>query len=310
MISNRSAFDGQEGTNEMFPTRLPGLFPDRNIESSLDIGAGSEWVNLPISELLEEENVTQFTAKQKMIYKTNLQLHMISQLDGLVYIVAGYQFIKFSHSTTILPLLLHVLTELLLACSAISCRFTPSNTAINTGIDQLINLNREREQLRHEVESDGDVIQRVYDRACSLLYWKSFISLAWHIMSFFLWLLPLANRDELDLLENGGWWFVSFIGESVPSDVSAISNIWIKMSKLGLPGIIFTELLIFMTQLTLFQSIYRQSTLSRLGHNLHENELEILRKPGDNAPACSSLEIGVDQPAKIFRVRLYEVLSQ
>ncbi|CCE86298.1 Piso0_004781 [Millerozyma farinosa CBS 7064] len=310
MITNRGTIDEQDSTNAMFPTQMPGLFPDRHIESSLDLGAGSEWANSPISELLEEENVTRFTSKQKMVYKTNLQSHMISQLDGLVYITAGYQFIKFSHSTTILPLLLHVSTELLLACSAISCRFTPSSTAINTGVDQLINLNREREQSRGEVESDADVIQRVYNRACSLLYWKSFITFAWHIMSFFLWLLPLVSRDELDLLENGGWWFVSFIGESVPTDVSANSSIWIKMIKLGLPGIIFTELLIFMIQLTLFQSIYRQSTLSMLGHNLHENELEILRKPGENSPACSNLEMAADGSAKIFRVRLYEVLNQ
>lgn len=310
MITNRGTIDGQDSTNTMFPTRMPGLFPDGHIESSLDLGSGSEWVNLPISELLEEENVTRFTSKQKMVYKTNLQLHMISQLEGLVYITAGYQFIKFSHSTTILPLLLHVLTELLLACSAISCRFTPSNTAINTGVDQLINLNREREQLRGEVESDADVIKRVYDRACSLLYWKSFITFAWHIMSFFLWLLPLVNRDELELLENGGWWFISFIGEAVPTDVSANSSIWIKIIKLGLPGIVFTELVIFMTQLTLFQSIYRQSTLSMLGRNLHENELEILRKPGENSQASSSLEIAADGSANIFRVRLYEVLNQ
>ncbi|CCE85199.1 Piso0_004781 [Millerozyma farinosa CBS 7064] len=310
MITNRGTIDGQDSTNAMFPTRMPGLFPERHIESSLDLATGSEWVNSPISEVLEEENIKRFTSKQKVIYKTNLQSHLVSQLDSLVYIIVGYQFIKFSHSTTILPLLLHVLTQISLSCGAVSNRSTPSTTAINTAVDHLIKRNRELEQSEAVGESDADVIQRVYDRACSLIFWKSLITFAWHIMSFFLWLVPLVNRDELDLLENGGWWFVSFIGEAVPADVSANSSIWTKIIKLGLPGVIFSELLIFMIQLILFQSIYRQSTLSMLGHNLHENEIELLRKSGDYSPAPSNLDIAADGSAKIFRVRLYEILNR
>lgn len=289
---------------------IPGSFPTAPQERS---GSTSQVLtNASATTIVEQENESKFRNKQFIVQKTRHQHHLISQLDTLVYLLVGYQFIKYCHSACILPVLLHIIVQNILSCGSIS-----SNDSNNGGGIRIINdavtdfINRRRATGGSSSEpSRDDLIRTIYARACSIIYWKAVLTCMYHVLFVCTWVMPIANNNDLYLLENGTWWFISFIGETSPQNFSEEANYWYKLFQLGLPGLIVSDLIILFIQLVLFQCIYKQSTLSPLGRTLNEDELNLIRQTGDFSSLPDRTEIFRDTIPWVLLIKIYELFER
>lgn len=292
---------------------MPGAFPNDTTGPSRrqelgSQGLGSLWqINhqnigsgVPYAtsaDLVELQLLQSFENKHKSITNILLQSHLVSQLDTLVYILIGYQTVKYCHSASLLPAIGHILIQQLLSCSAITSRQSG-------GFIQLVaQYYRERENDRHNNDleinnSTGAVIPNDIAIICSAIYCKTILVILYHCLFMSFWLIPIVDAGGLKMISNGTWWFVSFIGEYRPIDRwSDLSHIQ-KVTKLGLWELIGSDLVILFIQLVLFQSIYRQSTILSNQDGENRDETEILRRQGEAVESR-----GGDV---VLRVRLYE----
>lgn len=251
-------------------------------------------------DIVDQENLDDFKNHQKVSLKTQRQLTLISQLDTLVYILVGYQLIKYCHSACLLPVIGHIFVQKSLCCE----RFTPYNNGREF---------RDFLSFINELESTNDHesrINHISNRVCAGIYWKCFITIIYHFGFIAIWLIPIANNGQLDLLTNGTWWFISFIGESIQVDNFGDLNYLEKLILLGLMGLIISDLFILFIQLLLYQAIYRQSNVSPIGRRLVGKEIEILRTgaSGNSGNGSELVEITYEPPMALV-VKLFETFK-
>lgn len=246
------------------------------------------------SAILDQQFQDQFANKQVLIRKTKCQHELLIQLDGLIKILVGFQFVKYYHSSCITPLVLRATFITLLA---------PSQVTTNEGNFYLQSMTRDvdLQSVRQEVK------RLIVTNFCRAFYLMSLMISVYYIITTFTWLIPLADSGRLSELQHGSWFFISFIGESTPEDIVPEMNIWLKLYKLGFPGLVLTECTIVLLQLTLFQCIYKQSTMG--DRHLHEDEMELVRTPKDLLSLPSNTNADALEVPNILKVKIYEVLD-
>ncbi|CAK7895578.1 hypothetical protein CAAN1_05S04236 [[Candida] anglica] len=293
-------------------SNMPGYFPsDRSTTPIAGASSGPEMVELM--------NTERFMVKNKCMQKNRNQRNLILQLDMVVYILVAYQLIRHCYSAAMIPVILHIGTQKFLSVETIveanHGSRQGSSSAGTVGMIPVINDMIERSSVPEETstvlakEIRSQRMLTTVTRICVWIYWKTIIVSIYHIVFVQYWLMPFAMRDELALLQYGTWWFISFVGETPPTGINKLESNWERLSALGLPGLILTNLLILFVQLVIFQSTYIQSTVSPLGRRLHEKEIEILRVVGDSSGGRGreeSADIELEVPT-VLSVRLYEV---
>lgn len=275
-------------------TLIPGTFPQ---DEPLEIPG---YVTESASKIVEQEELHSFSIRQDGHNKTRHQIHVIKQLEALVYILMAFQFVKYCHSACIVPILLHGTAQLILSCGSVTLA---RSRAEQTWLPTMIRTINQAEGLQAwEKEKRQDIIFR---RVCWFMYAKTFFVCIYHGLVV-AWLILIADEDKLSVIEHGTWWFVSFIGESTPNIHS--KTVWFKkIIPLGLPQLILSDLAIMVLQLTLFQCIFRQSTLTYLGHRLNTDELTLIRtSTTDPTGAIRTIK---DAPL-VLKVKLYESLTK
>lgn len=265
---------------------IPGTFP-------------SEYPNpVSIDQNLDSQILDQFQKSEFIVSKSRNQRLLLTHLASTVYLLTGYVFIKWCHSACILPLILNVLVQFALSVPALTDPSTPDNTFLDACNHYLT----ENESLRNVTFARNKIVSSMN----GTVFISFFLSVLYHVL-FVAWLHELATEDRLADLINGSWWFVSFIGESIPESFSLSSPFAIRMWQLGLYQLLFFDTIILIIQLVIFQAIWRQSTKSLIGQPLDANELETLR-PANSAVLGTSLQ-SIPNTTDILRVRLFDCFS-
>ncbi|CUM47686.1 unnamed protein product [Debaryomyces fabryi] len=293
--------------SENYRPTIPGLFPN-----DLSVAPGTESrinTKAVATNIIDEENNSKFRNKQFIVQKTRHQQNLIAQLDTLVYLLVGYQFIKYCHSACILPVLLHIIVQKILSCSSITG--DPNSGGIHV-INEAVTdfINRRRQNNAPNDPSRDDLINTIFIKACSIVYWKAIVTCAYHILFVCTWMVLIVNDDKLKMLENGTWWFISFIGESTPEDITNETNYWYKLFQLGLPGLLVSDIIILFIQLVLLQCIYKQSTVSPIGRSLNEDEINLIRQAGDFSSIPDRAKIFGGSVPWILLIKLYELFER
>ncbi|CUM67844.1 uncharacterized protein PRCAT00005553001 [Priceomyces carsonii] len=279
---------------------IPGSYPDssRAVErqpSSMSLR------NTTASAIIDKENANTFEKKQVFNQRRKLQHNLISQLDTSVYFLVGYQFIKYCHSACIVPAIFHIAIQKFLGCDSVA-----SSEGVHTMM-AAINY-----RAGEDSEARNKVIRAVISKTSLTIYCKSVFTFLYHILFVGIWVLPVVTRGTQNI-ENGTWWFVSFIGEGVTNDIESSSNTWIKLAKLGLPGLLLTDLLILLIQLILYQCIFKQSNLiikdRILNENENENEEYVLRSSAEQFSNVNLNPIEDDKVPMILTVKLFEAFD-
>lgn len=295
--------------SENYRPIIPGSFPN-----GLSVAPGTEsQINTKAvaTTIIDEENNSRFRNKQFIVQKTRHQQNLISQLDTLVYLLVGYQFIKYCHSACILPALLHIIVQKILSCSSITGDPNSGGIhVINEAVTDFINRRRQNNANTPNDPSRDDLINTIFIKACSIVYWKAIVTCVYHILFICTWMVLIANDNKLNMLENGSWWFISFIGESIPEDITIETNYWYKLFQLGLPGLLVSDLIILFIQLVLFQCIYKQSTVSPIGRTLNEDEINLIRQAGDFSSIPDRAKIFGGSIPWILLIKLYELFER
>jgi hypothetical protein len=216
-------------------TTIPGGFPNQSTTDSGDT-----------SQALHNEMTETFTAKQRLTTTTKFQHDILVQFDSLVYIIVGYQFVKYGHSACLLPLLCHLAIQKLL-----------SSTLVISQARSTLWLSLYDDSISEEVR---DTFRRiVISTTCLAIYWKTIFTCMYHTIFIWWWMVPLADHGNLSKIQYGSWWVISFIGELPPSDIPFDSGLASKLVALGLPQLLVSDMVILFLQLVLYQCIYRQS---------------------------------------------------
>lgn len=245
---------------------MPGSFPTTVLTPSSEATHDA-------MEAVDVENLQTFSNQQQVAKKTLRQCHLINQLDTLVYILIGYQLIKYCHSASMIPVIAHVGVQKLLC--------TESITKDMEMLSFISFLRDYRNSLMDNNDDPDTIIRGMIGKLCRIIYWKALIVIVYHVMFICYWVIPIAERGQLYELRNGTWWFVSFIGEQVPSDNFPELGIMSKITRLGIWGLVISDLMIFMIQLILFQAIFKQSTILPIGRQVDIPEIETLRRYND-----------------------------
>lgn len=281
---------------------IPGAFPRDVIEGSSRQESNQEYIKSSATEILEEESNAKFDREHIITRKTKYQRDLIMQLEALVYLLIGYQFIKYCHSACLIPLALHISVQVWLSCKTIIKG--NSNESSMSIVDIISRFLRSIE----DPVMKEELIRSVTRKFCLFIYWKSIFTFVYHIVFVCFWEVPLIKSNGLDTLENG-WWVISFIGEEAPRYLQETDNYWKKLFGLGLHGLLFTDLLITFIQLTLFQSIFKQSTAINKERVLNEKEIYILRQSNETTSVVdNTISMDNETPA-VFAIRLFDSLK-
>ncbi|EMG46632.1 hypothetical protein G210_3112 [Candida maltosa Xu316] len=275
---------------------LPGSFHTDHLTPSR-----SRPVNATTTAEMEAQQKVQFEQNQLIHTKTRSQHDIISQLDILVYILVFYQFIKYCHLAFLTPLALHLLFQSLLNSKYI--------TQHQQFPDLLLFLTDDNDDDEQQQSRRSQFYDQFVHKYCYLLYVKTIIVLLYHVLVICTWAMALVNSQQLDVLRNGNWWFVSFIGEEIP-EISVSSPYWVKLYRLGLIQLLFTDLLILFVQLVLYQCIYKQSDAFHLDRRVNEKEVYIIRTSESNSSSVvvddHSVQADDTGIFTVLKVRLYE----
>lgn len=287
---------------------MPGAFPGswtHPLQQQEDIPT----TTAAASFQLDANYLRKFQTRKGVSQKTRHQQLLIAQLEALVYILVGYQFIKYCHSACIIPVIFHMAVQKVLSCDSITSAST-NYSGVHIIREVIARHIRDSQNNADGSQTESSVAAIVLARCCLLVYYKFLVTCLYHILFVCFWALLVAETGRLRQLEHGTWWVISFIGESVPPGYDSGWNFWYKVSVLGLPGLLFSDLVILAVQLVLFQAVYKQSTVSPLGVRLGEQEVDIVRGPTDTGLDSSALfetETGVPL---ILRIKLYETFAK
>lgn len=263
----------------------------------------------------ENENMARSSNKHYLIEKTRGQRDIILQLDRLVYLLVGFQLLKYCHMACILPAVAHVLVQMLLGYGSLVNENDNISSVqiINETITDLVRNRRNTEDTEndnHEPPSREEIIDLIYTRICSAIYWKSILSCIYHVIFMCLWVLPLTYTNRVYLLLYNTWWLVSFIGETIPEDINAYTTYWQRLLKLGMPGLLLSDIFITLIQVTLFQCIYNQSTFSTGRRKTGEQEIYLVRGFNNLPSMPDNVESECQESSLVLVVKLFEVFKR
>lgn len=162
----------------------------------------NKWNTLSV----EEDELTAFNKSEYLVTKAKGQRHMLTQLQGCVYILMGYQLVKFCHMACLLPFLLDLMALSMISVKAI---VEPGNWSLLETINETT-TRREQESGENQANMRSNTTKMI----CLSLYGKFLLVVLYHAL-FALWIKLIADQGALKDLINGSWWLVSFIGESV-----------------------------------------------------------------------------------------------
>lgn len=291
---------------------MPGAFPIPITESSAHVSSTSPppQVNTAsAAEVLEYNSINKFDKRQQIVTKTRGQHHLLVQLNALVYILIGYELIKYCHSACLFPFLLHFLLQKMLTPDPITKY--PSSSGLVTMMEMgTRQINERNESIENIVRAKQEVTDKILRRTCQVIYWKFIITSLYHLLFLVSWELLIADQGKLADLENGTWWFISFIGESVPQNFDPKESMWYHLFQLGLPGLLFSDGVITFIQLIQFQCMYKQSKVAPV--NYKGPEIGYIRAPNDVSLPSESVPIYEDENAVplVLNVNLYEVFNK
>lgn len=252
---------------------------------------------------IPDHDFTAFEHKETAGSKTLAQRHLLTQLTSLVYILAAYQFVKYCHLACFPPLAAHVLVQWLLQISELG----ESSSSPTILFNDVINLQQQQAEAAGLVFDRSNFVKLWLQRLLRSIYYKFVAVVLWHAL-FIAWLQLVGSPDELLLLINGLWFCVTFLGESVPVNYSADDPWFLRWWKLGIVELILTDCFILVLQLTLYQSVYEQSTSLPKGIRLNEDEVHILRLHG--AGSGESLPVDGEGIPTILKVRLFQAFGE
>lgn len=288
------------------PHVLPGSFPseDQHQLTQPNFTQNSFFsAQISLEYTVDDSLQALFASRELATAKTAAQKHLIGQLDTFTYFVIGYQFLRYTHGSCMPPTIAHLLVQFLL--------YARQFTAVGPGTGRPIFAEHLTSQERH-FQAAGlsfdrhRIIGFIVSKTRNVILWKFVACVVYHVFLVVFYFQPVADQGRLHLLENGLWYFISFVGEMLPQDYSANDPWWIRLWKLGFCGLLFMDMVILILQLILYQSIFLQSTISPKGLRLDEPEQYILRAVGMGNGAEVNLKRGVPD---IFHVKLYESLG-
>lgn len=284
-------------TNSQFlPSTSSRPHPDGNSRPHPD---GSSNISHS-SSLLEQEDMTRFSSKQRLNRKTSHQHNLITQLQVMVYLLVCYQFIKYCHSAALVPVLLHIGTQFLISCNLI----TNNQGSQTFGLASLVLSAASDDTLEPEVREQ--ILKVTATKLCLSIYLKTLFILMYHMLFVCAWEVSIVDDGNLQQLTHGAWWFVSFIGEEV-ADLSPQALFWTKITRLGLFELLMSDMVILFLQLVLYQCVYRQSTL--MGRSVGEEEVYVVRTSSDGVGQYDDSIDMVHEIPVVLKIRLYEVFS-
>lgn len=237
---------------------IPGAFP---LDSSIPFT--NKRLMSVVNETVQHQMETKFISNQLVTRKTKYQHEILYQLEALCYILIFYQLVKYCHYACLIPFLSHILVLL-----ALNPRIITSSNS-RTVLDILFE--------DADADTRRSTLERKLPEYSYMMYVKTLFVLLYHTLFVTTWGVSLVNREKLSTIQYGTWWFISFIGESVP-DISPNASTWSKIVELGLFQLLFVDLLILFIQLVLFQCIYYQSSILGLsGRSINEAEVCVIR---------------------------------
>lgn len=273
---------------------LPGTFPIDDEIPSAPANTTYSTVSSTATELIESQQNFQFNNNQLIHNKRKYQFDILTQIDALVYIIIFYQFVKFCHSACLIPMVLHLVLQILL-----NSKIVTQNSQVPNLLSFLSN------------EDNQDTRERIYEtfihKYCYLLYIKTILVILYHTLFVATWVMYLVDTQQLQKLNHGTWWFISFIGEETPV-IDKSTPYWLKLFELGLFQLIFTDVLILFLQLALYQCIYKQSDAFHLDRRLNEKEVYIIRTNADSTSGIDDQSVVTDADGvpTVLKIRLFE----
>ncbi|QRG38624.1 hypothetical protein FDK38_003039 [Candidozyma auris] len=278
---------------------MPGSFSTGTEASTVSSSQAvvNKWNTLSV----EEDKLTAFNKSEYLVTKAKGQRHMLTQLQGCVYILMGYQLVKFCHMACLLPFLLDLMALSMISVKAI---VEPGNWSLLETINEAT-TRREQESGENQANMRSNATKMI----CLSLYGKFLLVVLYHAL-FALWIKSIADQGALKDLINGSWWLVSFIGESVEQNYDISASLWLKLWQLGLYQLIITDLVITLIQLVLFQSVHKQSSKSLEGLPLNIDESETVRPANVRVSGDTLHQLPEDSIPNILNVRLHDCLSR
>lgn len=277
---------------------LPGSFYIEPNSSNTIIPSGGSSTSISNNETQQK---LQFETNQLIHQKTKNQYDLLSHLEFLSYMIIFYQFMKYCHLACLIPLILHLSLQMILNSKLITH---------NDEYPQIIALimgNNDDEEGDEDLESRNRVYHTFVHNYCYFLYIKTIFVLIYHTLFICTWVVSIVNSRQLDKLQHGTWWLISFIGEETPN-VSPSTPYFTKLYKLGLFQLLFTDLLILFIQLSLYQSIFKQSDAFHIERRLDEKEVYIIRKDSHSQIVVDDGSVKVDDEGipTVLKIRLYD----
>lgn len=247
---------------------FPGSFPSRLTEQAETPISDDSLASIALG-ISETEIGIAFEAKTRYVSVHDL----IAQLNSIVYLMVGYQVIKICHLACVLPVVLHCAYNTMVlpsmadgsASKVVMLRrwLSPNEQALGAGSGAVTAALTPNAQV---LAGEASLFQLMR----ALLLWKTIVSIVAHALFVMMWEVILARANKLELVRNGAWWFISFIGEPTPNiDFSHLTTIEIAV-HLGFLQLLASDIAILCVQLVLLQLIYGQSNI--LVDHDHDND--------------------------------------
>lgn len=279
---------------------MPGTFPGP--DSPLRASGPAHHLEAN-SDLTSQHHQDTFARRELVNFKTVSQKHLIGQLGTLTHLLIGIQFLRYTYSSCLPPVLGHCLVEFLLHGQHFASAGPESGRRIFA--DQLDS----QEQLFRSLGLEFDrasIVRFIMNKTRSFIFWKYLAVCVYHTVFVLLWLRPVALSGRLRLLEAGLWYCLSFLGQPAPAFLPDSSR-FVQMWHLGLYQLLILDTVILALQLIVYQCIYLQSTISPRGIRLNEPEVNICRSVLANVDGQVDLE--QDGLPDVLHVKLYETLE-
>lgn len=278
---------------------MPGAFPIELLslaQSSAIESPSNKWNSLST----EDDKLASFNRSEFLVNKAKGQRHLLRQLEGCVYILVGYELVKYCHLACLLPFILDLMTQSMISVRAI---VEPDNWSLLETINEVKNR-KEQESGESQATQRSNMTKFI----CLSIYGKFLLIITYHAL-FIFWLKLIADSGHLDEMVNGSWWLVSFIGETVVADYDTSSSIWLQLWQLGLYQLILIDFLILLLQLTLYQSIHKQSSKSLEGLPLNIDELETVRPYNARVSGDTLRQLPQKATPEVLNIRLHDCFN-
>lgn len=273
---------------------MPGSFPGTtpNVQSSRQRHSLASMLN-PDTSLREAD----FVAKNKLCSKVDSQKSLIMTLTSTTYFLIGYLFLRYTHSSCLPPTIIQIFMQFVLQTWRATTASERDLFAEQLEAQELVFLLQGRHFNRRKI---ADLLLR---QTCLLFYYSFFGVAIYHTLFYIFWYRPIALDGRQTGLEHGSWYGFTFVGESISTNILSSDSLLVQLWKLELPQVLIIDLAVLFLQLTLYQCIFMQSTISPKGIRLSEPDAFILTgQPG--------VPLNDQAHSDLIQIRLYETFQR